>query len=141
MRESRRQPAERIRGFGTSVFTEMSRLAAQHGAVNLGQGFPDFAGPDFVKEAAVRAIRADVGAQVRSGAPLAVIESASVAADQSRVQAARSRVQVAEAAHARVTQLRAEGIAAEREVLAARQELDEARAELASAQRALRAEK
>jgi aspartate/methionine/tyrosine aminotransferase len=38
----------------------MSRLAAQHGAVNLGQGFPDFAGPDFVKEAAVRAIRADL---------------------------------------------------------------------------------
>jgi aspartate/methionine/tyrosine aminotransferase len=51
--------AERIAGFGTSVFTEMSRLAAEHGAVNLGQGFPDFAGPDFVKEAAVRAIRAD----------------------------------------------------------------------------------
>lgn len=51
--------AERIASFGTSVFTEMSRLAAEHGAVNLGQGFPDFAGPDFVKEAAVRAIRDD----------------------------------------------------------------------------------
>jgi aspartate/methionine/tyrosine aminotransferase len=37
----------------------MSRLAAEHGAVNLGQGFPDFPGPDFVKEAAVAAIRAD----------------------------------------------------------------------------------
>jgi aspartate/methionine/tyrosine aminotransferase len=49
----------RVAGFGTSVFTEMSRLAARHGAVNLGQGFPDFAGPDFVKEAAVAAIRAD----------------------------------------------------------------------------------
>ncbi len=52
--------AQRIGGFGTSVFTEMSRLAVAHGAVNLGQGFPDFAGPDFVKEAAVRAIRADL---------------------------------------------------------------------------------
>lgn len=52
--------AARVRGFGTSVFTEMSRLAVQHGAVNLGQGFPDFAGPDFVKEAAKAAIDADL---------------------------------------------------------------------------------
>ena len=28
---------------GTTVFTKMSALAAEHGAVNLGQGFPDFA--------------------------------------------------------------------------------------------------
>jgi methionine aminotransferase len=27
---------------GTTIFTVMSRLAAQHGAINLGQGFPDF---------------------------------------------------------------------------------------------------
>ncbi len=52
--------AERVAGFGTSVFTEMSRLAVEHKAVNLGQGFPDFPGPDFVKEAAIQAIRADL---------------------------------------------------------------------------------
>lgn len=51
--------AVRVRGFGTSVFTEMSRLAVEHQAVNLGQGFPDFPGPDFVKEAAIAAIRAN----------------------------------------------------------------------------------
>ncbi len=50
--------ADRIRRFGISVFTEMSRLAVQHGAVNLGQGFPDFDGPDFVKAAAKEAIDA-----------------------------------------------------------------------------------
>ena len=50
--------APRIRGFGTSIFTEMSRLANEHHAVNLGQGFPDFPGPEFVKEAAKRAIDA-----------------------------------------------------------------------------------
>ncbi len=50
----------RVRGFGTSVFSEMSRLANQHGAVNLGQGFPDFPGPSFVKEAAKTAIDADL---------------------------------------------------------------------------------
>ncbi len=51
--------AARIQGFGTSIFTEMTRLAIKHQAVNLGQGFPDFAGPDFVKEAAAAAIFAD----------------------------------------------------------------------------------
>ena len=50
----------RVRSFGTSVFTEMSRLANQHGAVNLGQGFPDFPGPSFAKEAAKVAIDADL---------------------------------------------------------------------------------
>lgn len=52
--------ANRIEGFGTSVFTEMSVLAVQHQAINLGQGFPDFEGPDFVKEAAIDAIRRDL---------------------------------------------------------------------------------
>ena len=47
----------RMRGFGTSVFAEFTRLALEHQAVNLGQGFPDFDGPDFVKNAAIEAIR------------------------------------------------------------------------------------
>jgi aspartate/methionine/tyrosine aminotransferase len=51
--------ARRLAGFGTSIFTEMTRLAIQHRAINLGQGFPDFPAPDFIKEAAVRAIAAD----------------------------------------------------------------------------------
>ena len=51
--------AGRLSGFGTSIFTEMSRLALEHQAVNLGQGFPDFAAPDFVKQAACEAIAAD----------------------------------------------------------------------------------
>jgi aspartate/methionine/tyrosine aminotransferase len=42
-----------------SIFAEMSALSAKHGAVNLGQGFPDFPGPDFVKDAAKRAIDSD----------------------------------------------------------------------------------
>jgi len=49
--------AERIQGFTTTVFAEMSALAAAHGAVNLGQGFPDFPAPGFVQEAAIAAIR------------------------------------------------------------------------------------
>jgi aspartate/methionine/tyrosine aminotransferase len=60
----------RIRGFGTSIFAEMSWLAVQHGAVNLGQGFPDFPGPDFVKDAAKAAIDRDLNQYaVSHGAP------------------------------------------------------------------------
>lgn len=44
--------------FGTTIFTEISRLAAEHGAVNLAQGFPDFDGPEHVKHAAIEAVRA-----------------------------------------------------------------------------------
>ncbi|MGF1647820.1 MAG: pyridoxal phosphate-dependent aminotransferase [Kineosporiaceae bacterium] len=47
----------RMRGFGTTIFAEMSALAARTGAVNLGQGFPDFDGPPEMIEAAVRAVR------------------------------------------------------------------------------------
>lgn len=48
--------AERFRPFGTTIFAEMTRLAQEHQAVNLSQGFPDFDGPDFVKQAAKAAI-------------------------------------------------------------------------------------
>lgn len=48
----------RLQGFGTTIFAEMTGLAIEHRAVNLGQGFPDFEGPDFIKEAAIEAIRA-----------------------------------------------------------------------------------
>jgi len=48
----------RLAGFGTSIFAEMTALAERHGAVNLGQGYPDFDGPGFVKDAAVAALRA-----------------------------------------------------------------------------------
>ena len=47
----------RLQGFGTTIFAEMTRLAIANDAVNLGQGFPDFDGPDFIKEAAIEAIR------------------------------------------------------------------------------------
>ncbi len=48
----------RLAGFGTTIFTEMTALAKVHDAVNLGQGFPDFDGPEFVKQAAAAALSA-----------------------------------------------------------------------------------
>ena len=41
---------------GTTIFTVMSALASRHGAINLGQGFPDEDGPMAVREAAARAL-------------------------------------------------------------------------------------
>lgn len=43
--------------FGTSIFSVMTQKAIAAGAVNLAQGFPDFDGPDVIKDAAIRAIR------------------------------------------------------------------------------------
>jgi N-succinyldiaminopimelate aminotransferase len=47
-----------LQPFTTTIFNEMSLLAARTGAINLGQGFPDVDGPAEVAEAAVAAIRA-----------------------------------------------------------------------------------
>jgi len=85
----------------------------------------------------VRAIEVDVGARVRAGSPLAIIESAGVGEEQSKLKAAASRVKVAEANYERMRGLHASGIAAEREVQSALQDLDSARAELEAAQAAL----
>ncbi len=46
--------------FTESVIREMTRLALEHGAVNLSQGFPDFASPAELKRAAQDAIAADM---------------------------------------------------------------------------------
>ncbi|MEV0592344.1 pyridoxal phosphate-dependent aminotransferase [Nonomuraea cavernae] len=47
----------RMRGFGTTIFAEMSQLAARTGSINLGQGFPDTDGPAAMLDRAVQAIR------------------------------------------------------------------------------------
>jgi N-succinyldiaminopimelate aminotransferase len=46
----------RLQGFGTTIFAEMSALAVATGAINLGQGFPDYPGPPEVLDVARAAI-------------------------------------------------------------------------------------
>ena len=58
--------ATRLARFGESVFARMSRLAVECKAVNLGQGFPNFDGPEFVKEAGRRAIADGLGQYART---------------------------------------------------------------------------
>ncbi|MFJ6630808.1 pyridoxal phosphate-dependent aminotransferase [Streptomyces sp. NPDC091376] len=57
----------RLAEFGTTIFAEMSALAARTGSINLGQGFPDTDGPEEVREAAVRALRDGRGNQYPPG--------------------------------------------------------------------------
>src|ERR1051326_4310218 len=52
--------ARRTHTFTESVIRGMTRLAAEHGAINLAQGSPNFPAPDVLKEAAAAAIRADI---------------------------------------------------------------------------------
>ncbi|HEU5170067.1 MAG TPA: aminotransferase class I/II-fold pyridoxal phosphate-dependent enzyme [Gemmatimonadales bacterium] len=52
--------ARRTHGFRESVIRGMTRLAREHGSLNLAQGFPNFAAPELLKTAAAEAIAADV---------------------------------------------------------------------------------
>ncbi len=55
----------RLKPFGATIFAEMTALAVKHNAFNLGQGAPDFDGPEFLKEAAIKAIRDGRGQYAR----------------------------------------------------------------------------
>src|SRR5437764_12975719 len=59
-RPAKRALAARTENFTESVIREMTRLNAVHGGINLAQGFPNFAAPAALKDAAKRAIDADI---------------------------------------------------------------------------------
>lgn len=65
-----------------TIFAEMSALAVRTSAANLGQGFPDEDGPEWIREAAIGAIRAGVN-QYPPGRGVAELRQA-IAAHQSR---------------------------------------------------------
>lgn len=71
-----------LAAFGTSIFSEMTRLATEHGAVNLSQGFPDFEGPPAIVDAAVAALRGGANQYGRSMGLPALVEA--IAAHQAR---------------------------------------------------------
>ncbi len=48
--------SDRFAPFGATIFTTITALARQHQAIDLGQGYPSWEGPDFVKQAAMSAI-------------------------------------------------------------------------------------
>jgi aminotransferase len=58
-RQTKNRISQKSSSLTESVIREMSREAVKYGAVNLGQGFPDFAAPESVKQKAMEAIAAD----------------------------------------------------------------------------------
>src|SRR5437660_11314544 len=52
--------SKKAASFTESVIRDMTRISIKHDAINLAQGFPDFAAPAEIKEAAKRAIDADI---------------------------------------------------------------------------------
>jgi len=56
---SKNRISKKAASFSESVIREMTREAVKYGAVNLGQGFPDFAAPEDIKQAAQAAIAED----------------------------------------------------------------------------------
>jgi len=85
----------------------------------------------------IQSLKVDVGARVKKGAPLAVLRSASVGADRSRLQAARSREETAGAHFSREKTLHEGGISALKDVQSAQYEWEAARAELGAVTSAL----
>ncbi len=76
--------ASRLRPFGTTIFAEMSALAARTGAINLGQGFPDVDGPAEIVAAAETALRSGQANQYGPQAGMPEL-CAAIAAHQCRL--------------------------------------------------------
>ncbi|KAL3665346.1 hypothetical protein V7S43_009385 [Phytophthora oleae] len=70
-----RSISNRVRTLPANVFAEFSALAVQHGAVNLGQGFPSFQMPQFVKQAAIDAINDGNNQYTRPGGHVSYVET------------------------------------------------------------------
>lgn len=97
---------DRLKPFGTTIFAEMTALATRHGAVNLAQGFPDFDGPSFLKDAVSAAMAAGHNQYARTlGVP---VLNQAIAADFQR----RAGVPVDPDQHVTVTSGCTEAIAA-----------------------------
>ncbi len=67
--------SDKLKPFGTTIFSEMTRLAHEHQAINLSQGFPDFEGPSQIVEAACEALRAGHNQYARSMGALPLVEA------------------------------------------------------------------
>lgn len=67
--------SDRLSPFGITIFSEMSKLAQERGAINLSQGFPDFDGPSEMLNAAVRSIKDGHNQYARSMGDPALVEA------------------------------------------------------------------
>ena len=68
--------SNRVAGFGTTIFTEINDLAQKHGALNLGQGKPDFDAPPAIVAEAVKALQSATYNQYAPGVGASVLREA-----------------------------------------------------------------
>jgi aspartate/methionine/tyrosine aminotransferase len=73
--------AARVHSITESIFSEMSRLAVEHNAVNLSQGFPDFQTEEWLKEAAREAVARDINQYAPSQGTLRLRKAIAAKAD------------------------------------------------------------
>jgi N-succinyldiaminopimelate aminotransferase len=67
--------SQRVAGFGTTIFADINRVAREHGAINLGQGAPDFDSPPEILAAAVNAVNSALN-QYAPGAGMPAVRNA-----------------------------------------------------------------
>jgi N-succinyldiaminopimelate aminotransferase len=75
--------SNRLKPFGTTIFSEMTALAQEVGAINLAQGFPDFEGPPEMVEAAVYALRSEENQYARSRGHPELVEAVAESVERS----------------------------------------------------------
>jgi aspartate/methionine/tyrosine aminotransferase len=70
--------ARRLQGFDApTVWHEITPMAVKYNSENLGQGFPDWESPDFVKEALCSAVKNNANQYCRSGGDLPLVQELS----------------------------------------------------------------
>jgi len=122
----------RLAGIETVAATEALREAGVTAVVRVVYDASKLASVSAPAPGIVSGVRADVGARVRRGDPLATIQSATVGAGRAQEEAARSRVAAANVSLERQRDLLAAGVTSVREVQEAEQALSSANAELAA---------
>lgn len=127
----------RLAGIRTAKAREHANNAVLVATATIAYDATRFAQVNARAAGVVRELKADLGTRVEAGAPLAVIQSASVGAERSRRKGAAASLEVAKANYERVKTLVEEGVLAEKDLLSARAALDTAKAEYEAANASL----
>ena len=119
-------------GLQTAKATERASSATATAPARLTYDATKVAHVNARSAGVVRALKVDIGTQVKKGQPLLTIDSPEVGGDRARLNAAQARVEVARENFARQQQLESEGITSRKSLGAAEQELEVAKSEHAA---------
>jgi cobalt-zinc-cadmium efflux system membrane fusion protein len=133
----KRADTAKLAGIATAKATARENAPAVTAPARLTYDATKLAHVNARSAGVVRSLRVDVGARVKKGQALIVIDSPDVGADRARLAAAQSSVRVAEENFNRAEQLQREGITSRKSMLEAQRELDMAKSEHAALAAAL----